>query len=152
LLTSPLPPPPTLFSLPCPSLPSHGKSCPRCAASNKTSRPTLGPCPLIGLSDKSKTAKARKSSPSAAAAAADGTSSPKGKKNKARLSGASTIASESDGELTELEEGEGEMEGVKKEEEKVQGEKGVSEEMKRLLQKDVEAAINEAHGGDVQDK
>jgi hypothetical protein len=44
------------------------------------------------------------------------------------------------------------MEGVKKEEEKVQGEKGVSEEMKRLLQKDVEAAINEAHGGDVQDK
>lgn len=34
---------------------AHGKSCPRCAAvKGKMSRPTLGPCPLVGLTKKVK--------------------------------------------------------------------------------------------------
>jgi hypothetical protein len=28
---------------------AHGKACTRCAANGKTSRPSLGPCPLVGL-------------------------------------------------------------------------------------------------------
>ena len=135
-----------------PPLPSsHGKSCPRCAASKKTSRPSLGPCPLVGLSDSSKGAK-----------------SPRRKGVKKEEDGEESEAEESD--LTEEEgdeAGEGvkkvvteeKEEGVKAEEETGEGANGevaggektgegvVTEQFKAQQQLDIEEAVRVAHGG-----
>ncbi|KAL7410713.1 DNA glycosylase [Mrakia frigida] len=107
---------------------AHGKSCTRCAASKKTSRPSLGPCPLLGLSDSSKGAK---------------TKSPrkgKGVKTEEDTDSEALTEPESSGD-----EGETLVAGKKKEEEDVGLELG--EEAKEQASKDVEEAVRIAHGG-----
>ena len=112
----------------------HGKSCPRCAASKKTSRPSLGPCPLVGLSDTKKGAKPR---------------SPK----KAGVKSEDEESEAEESDLTDEDEGEVKEE-VKEEGEEEEavvaslGEGGViSQELKDQQQKDIEEAVRVAHGG-----
>ena len=86
---------------------AHGKACTRCAANGKTSRPSLGPCPLVGVTPE--------------------------KAGKAKAAPKS------------------EEPGEEQEDEGRDGEEGVggslSSAAKAVFDADVDAAIQEAHGG-----
>lgn len=103
-----------LFSL----IKSHGKSCSRCAANNKTSRPSLGPCPLVNLSTVS--AKATKKGAG-------------GKK--------ASVKEEEDDE----DNGEGVEEETEGTSAPVQAD--VKQDVKVQLQEDLESALTANHGG-----
>jgi len=111
-----------------PAFLSHGKSCTRCAASKKTSRPSLGPCPLLGLSDSSKGAKSPR----------------KGKGVKKEGYTDSEALTEPDTSEDEGERSKGTLVPGKKEE--ITGLE-LSEEAKEQARKDIEESVRIAHGG-----